>query len=447
MASSLVQRLVHLAPETTNTFHSDLYCIPFLLLVIHLFHGYKNPDWRRPEREFEIACKGVAAGFLSITLINLQAWKTQLFSQYLSMIWFVLAIALVLVIRFSLRALSVRLYRGGVVRRKAVLLGSPEGFCGYQEKLNLQRHAADLLMGVILDSPQQEPALIGNACLPALGSIDQFDEILRRIRPDVVIAALSNVSREQELFDRLSARCAELKIPLELYSDVLAATALSYERNEFSGCVHFSPRPSWSITMQRLLKRGLDLILGLLGSAVTLLLTPVVGFLIKIEDAGPIFHRREFVGCNGGIRYYLKFRTMVQDADLILESDPELKAQFKEKYKLEGDPRVLRVGRFLRKYSIDEFPQFFSVLTGQLTFVGPRVISRAEKDRYGSLLPKLLSVKPGLTGFWQVTGRQLTSYEERVGMDMFYIDRWSVWLDLLIISKTFWKVLKAEGAH
>ena len=123
-----------------------------------------------------------------------------------------------------------------------------------------------------------------------------------------------------------------------------------------------------------------------------------------------------------------------------------LKAQFNGTCKLRNDPRVLRVGRLLRKYSIDEFPEFFSVLTGQLTFVGPRTISREEASRYGELLPKLLSVKPGMTGYWQVMGRQTTTYADRIGMDMFYIDHWSIWLDFLIIAKTFREVLTARGA-
>ena len=138
---------------------------------------------------------------------------------------------------------------------------------------------------------------------------------------------------------------------------------------------------------------------------------------------------------------------MLKDADEILRRDSKLRAKFVQQYKLKDDPRLLRVGRLMRRLSLDEFPQFFSVLSGKLTFVGPRVISSDERDRYGELLPKLLSCTPGLTGFWQVMGRQTTSYEERVQMDMFYVDRWSIWLDLIIIAKTFWKVLKAEGAY
>jgi lipopolysaccharide/colanic/teichoic acid biosynthesis glycosyltransferase len=194
-------------------------------------------------------------------------------------------------------------------------------------------------------------------------------------------------------------------------------------------------------------KKMLDLTIGIMGSAVTLPMIPVIAFLLRREDHGPVFHRREFVDLDGEVRYYLKFRTMVTDADQRLRGNPELRQQFDSKYKLQHDPRVLRIGRILRKYSLDEFPQFFSLLTGKLTFVGPRVISREETSRYGDLLPKLLSVKPGMTGYWQVTGRQNTSYAERIEMDMFYIDHWSLRLDCFIMAKTIWKVLRADGAY
>ena len=191
----------------------------------------------------------------------------------------------------------------------------------------------------------------------------------------------------------------------------------------------------------------MDRIVGVIGSIATLALTPIVALLLAMEDPGPVFYRREFVDQDGTVRYYLKFRSMVRNADQELQTNLVLKKQFDHKYKLEQDPRVLKIGRILRKYSIDEFPQFFSLITGRLSFVGPRVISAEESGRYGSLLPRLLSVKPGLTGYWQVTGRQTTSYEERIQMDMFYIDHWSIWLDFVIMAKTFWKVVRADGAY
>jgi lipopolysaccharide/colanic/teichoic acid biosynthesis glycosyltransferase len=202
-------------------------------------------------------------------------------------------------------------------------------------------------------------------------------------------------------------------------------------------------RSSW----QKLVKRAIDLLMGVIGSFITVLITPIIAALLKCEDGGPVFYASEFVDCDGQVRYYLKFRTMKLNADQILRSDPRLKQEFQRQYKLKNDPRVLRVGRILRKYSIDEFPQFFSLLTGRLTFVGPRTISRAEFSRYGSYVSKLLSVKPGMTGYWQVMGRQRTTYEERIQLDMYYIDHWSIWLDFVIIAKTFWKVPRADGAY
>jgi lipopolysaccharide/colanic/teichoic acid biosynthesis glycosyltransferase len=225
-------------------------------------------------------------------------------------------------------------------------------------------------------------------------------------------------------------------------------SVLSEEPTTQTAATRITPLVASPITgARKLIKVLLDRIIGLVGSAVTVLILPVIWLLINLEDGGPVFYWREFVDCDGEIRYYLKFRTMVRNADQILQSNPALKQQFDEKYKLENDPRILRVGRILRKYSIDEFPQFFSLLTGQLTFVGPRVICREEVVRYGDSISKLLSVKPGMTGYWQVMGRQTTTYEERIRMDFYYIDHWSLALDLMIILKTFSRVVKAHGAY
>jgi lipopolysaccharide/colanic/teichoic acid biosynthesis glycosyltransferase len=208
-----------------------------------------------------------------------------------------------------------------------------------------------------------------------------------------------------------------------------------------------SATPARGASTRSVTKKMLDRVIGMVGSLITLPMIPVIALLLKREDDGPVFHRREFIDCDGEVRYYLKFRTMVTDADQRLQGDAELRQRFDSKYKLQHDPRVLRIGHTLRKYSLDEFPQFFSLLAGKLTFVGPRVISREETSRYGDLLPKLLSVKPGMTGYWQVTGRQNTSYAERIELDMFYIDHWSLKLDFIIMAKTIWKVLRADGAY
>jgi lipopolysaccharide/colanic/teichoic acid biosynthesis glycosyltransferase len=263
----------------------------------------------------------------------------------------------------------------------------------------------------------------------------------------LLIIAPNGIPGGEAWLKELVGRCGQLRVDVELYSEVLATANLNYEHDDFSGSFRFYATAGWSIALQHAIKRGMDLAIGLVGSTVTLLITPFMYVLVNLEDRGPVFYKREFVGCDGQIHYYLKFRTMLKDADEILRRDPKMRAEFIHKYKLKRDPRMLRVGRLMRQYSLDEFPQFFSLLSGKLAFVGPRVISEEEKQRYGALLPKLLSCRPGMSGFWQVMGRQTTTYQERVEMDMFYVDRWTIWLDLVIIAKTFWIVLKAEGAY
>ena len=194
------------------------------------------------------------------------------------------------------------------------------------------------------------------------------------------------------------------------------------------------------------LKRAMDLF----GSAVLLcLLSPVfliVALLVWISDGSPVFYPRRVVGSRGEFSAY-KFRTMLRDADAILAADPELRKAFTRDFKLKSDPRVTSVGAWLRKYSVDELPQLINVLRGQMSLVGPRMITAEELSKYGRYQELLIRVKPGLTGYWQIRGRQDVSYEERVRMDVQYITHWSLGLDVLILFKTPLRVIRGEGAY
>jgi lipopolysaccharide/colanic/teichoic acid biosynthesis glycosyltransferase len=167
---------------------------------------------------------------------------------------------------------------------------------------------------------------------------------------------------------------------------------------------------------------------------------------IKLSDRGPVLHRRRVAGWRGGTFNAFKFRTMRVEADQLIKADAALWAAYVTNYKLPDDPRITRFGRLLRKYSLDELPQLFNVLRGEMSLVGPRMVTEAELSRYGDRAGELLSVRPGITGLWQVSGRQTTTYERRVELDMFYIDHWSLWLDLQILSKTPLVVMRAQGA-
>jgi lipopolysaccharide/colanic/teichoic acid biosynthesis glycosyltransferase len=211
--------------------------------------------------------------------------------------------------------------------------------------------------------------------------------------------------------------------------------------NPKSGEFRFPARPLWAVA----LKRTSDLLGAVLGLVLLLPILVVVSVLVKIEDGGPVIYRRRVVGANGTFDAF-KFRSMRPGAEGMLVADEALRAAFEENFKLKDDPRITRLGKLLRKYSLDEIPQLFNVLLGQMSLVGPRMVTVPELEKYGEGRHLLLTVKPGLTGYWQVNGRQNVGYSQRIEMDMYYIRCWSTGLDLRILLRTPQKVWKAEGA-
>jgi len=425
-----------------------LFYIPFFTALLYALDGYKSLDLRRTEKELELIFKAVSFSFIVLTCANFVFFKPLGFSRYLMVGWYILALTFVLVARTSLRLMFAMLWRRGLARQRALLLGTPYGLADLQRRLSIQLHHGYDMTGILVDSEDDSIFEGAETGLPVLGGLPDWEAIADAEGATLIIVNLedSPVNHKMRVLE-IIRRCQEKRIEVEIYSSIFGAQGLRYERDEFSGYFRFYSRPLWSRATQRGVKVALDFLIGLVGSSVTLLMVPIIGLILKWEDGGTIFHRREYVGMDGRVHHFLKFRTMHENAEEILQNDPVLRAEFECSFKLKNDPRVSRAGRLLRKYSLDEFPQFFGVLTGQLSFVGPRAITPQACARYGELLPKLLSVKPGLTGFWQVMGRQTTTYEEKIQMDMFYIDQWSIWLDLVIIAKSFWEVVRAKGAY
>lgn len=447
LAMRIVMRAFHIEMDAQNPFQYHRYYIPYFALMLSLIGGYKSFGLRRPEQELEQSCKGVAASFLGLMLFNFMLFKSGPFSRYLITVWFLLATILVVTGRYTLRGFFEMLWKNGLCRKRALLVGSARGVSAYCRLLRLQRHSGFDYAGVLLDTHNLENHSKELFGIPVLGCTSDWERKLKELEPALLIVTYSGTLEDEHRLQDIVQCCKRLRVDVELYSNVLASPHLVQERDEFSGCFRFYARPAWQMLLQHALKRAMDIVIGIVGSMATLIFIPVIYIATNLEKRGPLFYRSAYLGQDGGTRYYLKFRTMSVDADQILETDPVLRGQFRKHQKLVDDPRVTKVGRILRKFSLDEFPQFFSVLKGDLTFVGPRTIRNEEAERYGARLTRLMSVKPGVTGFWQVMGRQTTTYEERVEMDMFYLDRWSIWLDLVIIGKTLWKVVTAEGAY
>lgn len=200
----------------------------------------------------------------------------------------------------------------------------------------------------------------------------------------------------------------------------------------------------------RFVKRTVDIIGALIGFVICAPVLAGIALLIRMDTAGSVFYRQERMGHKGRIVTILKFRTMYVDADEklaeLLEGDPALRREYEQYHKLQDDPRVTPVGRFLRRYSLDELPQLINVLRGEMSLVGPRSYMPSELDQMNGLARAVLQSPPGITGLWQVSGRNKLSFAERVNLDVHYIQNWSPWLDLYLLVRTGPVVLSGEGA-
>jgi Undecaprenyl-phosphate galactose phosphotransferase WbaP len=221
---------------------------------------------------------------------------------------------------------------------------------------------------------------------------------------------------------------------------------------DFGGVLGFVTSNKLKMSWNMAIKRFTDITIVMIGGMILLPFLLIIAILIKITSPGPVFFRQIRPGKNGSHFTFYKFRSMVIDAEdrlrVLLESDPKIKDEWERNRKLQKDPRLTVIGRFLRKTSIDEFPQLINVLKGEMSLVGPRpVIDDSEMEKYGESFLNTFSIRPGMTGLWQVSGRSNTNYEERIAYDTFYLQSWSIWMDLWIMLKTFGVVILGKGAY
>ena len=200
----------------------------------------------------------------------------------------------------------------------------------------------------------------------------------------------------------------------------------------------------------RFLKRCLDVTLVLAASPLIVLAVAMIAAIVVLSSPGPIFYSHRRIRKNGAFFSMWKFRTMCVNSAEVLEDylvrNPKARAEWNQTHKLREDPRITPIGFFLRRYSLDEVPQFWNVLMGQMSLVGPRPIVAAEVEKYAEEFSCYCRVKPGLTGLWQVSGRSGLDYRERVALDCDYVQRWSLRRDAVILLKTFSSVIRQEGA-
>jgi Undecaprenyl-phosphate galactose phosphotransferase WbaP len=299
---------------------------------------------------------------------------------------------------------------------------------------------------ILDDDPEREGEYHG---VPILCGTELGPEIADRCGIDTAIVAMPGVER-----DRLAAIIADKVGKFQDYilvPDYIGMTSIWISVRDFDGILGL-------YTSQRLLKKSnvavkrvIDVALCLIGGLILSPFLLLACLLIKLDSRGPAFYGHGRLGLNGEPFVAWKFRTMVRDSDAALEkilaSDPEKRLEWEANHKLRDDPRITRMGRFLRRTSLDELPQIWNVIKGEMSLIGPRPIVEAEVPKYGIHYKLFSSVKPGMSGLWQVSGRSDIDYAERVALDVYYIQSWSLWLDIHILFRTVAVVLWGRGAY
>lgn len=346
--------------------------------------------------------------------------------------------------RFGLRRVVYRLRKRGYFLTPALIIGANKEACSIAKQLVSWRTSGLNVLGFVDENLPLGTRIYHH--LYAVGDLSHLDYLLKKYKVGELIIATSALSRENVLaIFRKYGLIEGLDVHLSSGLYELITTTVDIRETAYVPLVR----------VNKVRLKGLDLLQKLLldyslTSVALILLFPLffmIGLAVKLDSQGPIIHRRRVMGLNGRTFDAYKFRTMYVNGNEILAEHPDLQLELSQNHKLKNDPRVTHVGRILRKFSLDELPQFFNILKRDMSLVGPRIIAPDEMSMYDHWSMNLLTIPPGITGQWQVSGRSDISYEERVRLDMHYIRNWTIWLDLQIIFRTIPAVLKGRGAY
>ena len=286
---------------------------------------------------------------------------------------------------------------------------------------------------------------------PILGGFDEARRIIRAANVKTIIIAAPGLGKErlQALISDIQPHVKNISFVPDLIGTPMSSVELSLLFSE--KILLLNLRNNLSRPYNRVIKRIFDLTLTIVGG---LMISPVllaIALAVAIDNRGRVIFAHRRVGAAGKKFPCYKFQTMIPDAEAKLKEylaeNPEARREWEETFKLTHDPRVTKLGNFLRRTSLDELPQLWNVIRGEMSLVGPRPIVQAEVVRYGKNIREYYMVLPGITGMWQVSGRSDTTYPERVAMDTWYVRNWSVWIDLMYLFKTVKAVFKGKGAY
>jgi exopolysaccharide biosynthesis polyprenyl glycosylphosphotransferase len=400
-----------------------IYFLPVWVIVFILTGLYSINEKKGTLNEFgKILVATSAAMALVITWIFLS--RTFFYSRLVIGITWVLAVITVTFGRFLIRFFQKFLYRYGIGVHRVIVLGHNSSTKPVIDEIKNNRNLGYKIVKII-----------------DRDGIEKLDKIVDNNPCDEIIIADSTLPESQA--EKVAEFCRLNNLGFKMTPNLFLVRSSHVDIQQLAGVpiLEFkrSPLDGWG----RIIKRTFDFVVTLILVIITSPLMIITAVLVKLTSRGPIFYKQERVGLSKNFTFY-KFRTMKENADAEF---PKLMKKYGVNFKLKKDPRVTPIGRFLRKTSLDELAQFFNVLRGDMSLIGPRPPKPEEVEKYNNWQKRRLGVKPGISGLWQVSGRSELSFDEWVRLDAYYIENWSLWLDVQIFIKTIWVVLKGRGAY
>ena len=421
--------------------HAWVFSPVFLALLFRRVYDRRLPFWEETREIFAALFWGFLASF---AIVSLKKMSDEVSRLTIGFTWIGLVFLLPL-FRFYWKPY---LYRFKRYRSNALIIGTSPAGQALARALKDEPYLGYHVLGFLDDDNRHFGRRLNG--FKVFGPVKQMGKFVRLVNVEAVFIARTAFSavRMAEVYALAQRLAKEIYVVPEFSGLGMLNAELSCLFSQRLFVLRI--RNNLLLTVNRYLKRLVDLSL-----TVFLLpfILPVMGFialLIKLDSPGPVLFKQERVG-EGGRRFLIyKFRTMYVNSEEVLSEylaqNPRARREWLIYRKLKDDPRVTRVGRLLRKFSLDELPQFFNILRGEMALVGPRPVPAEELAYYGENVHFYLAVKPGLTGLWQVSGRNLLSYEERVHLDVWYVLNWSLWLDLIILARTVSTVITQRGS-
>ena len=438
----LIEKLPASVPHISK-FYGILILVTFLWLALFKLLGlYDKRDITSAADEASSIFGATIVGTL-LLLALLFLYRGFWFSRGVLLYAMLICSFLMILSRYLLSLLQKELYKRGIGVRRTLIVGAGEIGQGLALKIVNEKEIGYTAVAFLDDDQDKQGSKYHG--IQVIGSTVNIKNKIRELHIDEVIVATSKLP-QQKILD-IVTECEYEGVEFKLVPGILEIIASRVSTDEIGGVPLLSIKEIRLQGFNALLKRAIDMIVSVSVLTVLSPLLVLVVLAIKIESKGPVLFSQTRVGKDGKIFKLFKFRSMIQGAELMFEDVVAKSGGDIIRFKAKDDPRITRIGKIIRKLSIDEVPQLINVLAGNMSLVGPRPPVPLEVERYSEWHKKRLRIRPGLTGLWQVSGRSELPFEDMVRLDIYYIENWSLWMDFRIVLRTIPTVLFGSGAY